>query len=100
MTPFSSQSLFSSHTMQHRHAKSLVSVVWHRSLYKDLQLSESDTLVQSRCLYLQTPDCSSKEMRISCSLWDQSFTEESMGILLPSSVKEVKKKTGPILFLL
>lgn len=39
----------------------------------DLQLTEGDTLVQSRCLHPQTPGCSNKETCIACFLWDQSF---------------------------
>lgn len=45
---------------------------WHQSLYKDLQLSKSNTLFQSRCLYPQTSGCSNEEVHVAYSLWDQS----------------------------
>lgn len=40
-------------------------------------------------VYPCTPEWSNKEMHIACSLWFQSLAEESMGVLLPSSVREV-----------
>lgn len=70
--------------MQHRHAKSLVSVFWHLSLSQGSAVDRKPYFGPR-----QTQDCSNKEMHITCSLWDQSFAEESMGILLPGSVREV-----------